>query len=190
MITNLAEYTRNYIDISDEEMELFYHYLKVKKFKKKEYVLEEGKICRARYFILKGCIRSYYIDEKGVERILDFGIDNWWFTNYKSLVNQSPSENFIQTIEDSVVLELHQDSFEELSAKLPKIDRFFRIITEKTHIAHINKVKYTRNLSGEHLYKQFVLSNPKFSQRVPQYMIASYLGLSPEFVSKVKAKDR
>ncbi|EZH71868.1 hypothetical protein ATO12_05685 [Aquimarina atlantica] len=190
MITTLAAYIRNYIDISDEEMGLFYRHLKVRKFKKKEYVLEEGKICKARYFIVKGCVRSYYIDEKGVERILDFGIDEWWFTNYNSLINQSPSENFIQTIEDSVILELHQDSFDELSAKLPKIDRLFRIITEKTHIAHINKTKYTRSLSGEHLYKQFVLSNPKFSQRVPQYMIASYLGLSPEFVSKVKARYR
>ncbi|WP_109851169.1 Crp/Fnr family transcriptional regulator [Aquimarina sp. AU58] len=190
MITTLVAYVRNYIDISDEEIELFCRYLKVRKFKKKEYVLEEGKVCKARYFIVKGCVRSYYIDEKGVERILDFGIDEWWFTNYNSLINQRPSENFIQTIEDSVILELHQDSFEELSAKLPKIDRLFRIITEKTHIAHINKTKYTRNLSGEHLYKQFVLSNPKFSQRVPQYMIASYLGLSPEFVSKVKAKYR
>ena len=190
MIAALATYVRNYIDISDQEVQLFYKYLTTKKIKKKEFLLEEGKICKSRYFIISGCLRSYYIDEKGVERILNFGIDRWWFTNYNSLINQSPSENFIQAVEDCEILELNENCFEDLSAKLPKIDRLFRLIMEKTHIAHMNKIKYTRSLSGEDLYKHFILANPKFAQRVPQYMIASYLGLSPEFVSKVRAKDR
>ncbi|WP_062057063.1 Crp/Fnr family transcriptional regulator [Aquimarina longa] len=187
MDTGLAEYVRNYIDISDEEMKLFYKYLTVRKFKKKEYLLREGEICKARYFIIKGCIRSYYIDEKGVERILDFGIDKWWFTNYVSLINNKPSENFIQAIENLEVLQLHRDCFDELLEKLPKIDRLFRLIMEKTHIAYLNRIKYMHSLSGEDMYKKFIQANPKFMQRVPQYMVASYLGLSPEFVSKVKA---
>ncbi|WP_164914089.1 Crp/Fnr family transcriptional regulator [Aquimarina sediminis] len=189
MITTLATYVRNYIDISDEEMQLFYKYLRVKKLKKKEYLLTEGRTCQARYFIIKGCLRSFYIDEKGVERILDFGIDKWWFTNYNSLITQNPSENFIQAIENSELLELHNDCFEELLLKLPKIERFFRVIMEKTHIAYLNRIKYTRSFTGEKLYKDFIHSNPVFAQRVPQYMIASYLDLSPEFVSKVRAKD-
>ncbi len=190
MITIIAEYIRNYIDFSDKEIKLFYQYLTTKKLKKKEFLLEEGKICKARYFIVKGCLRSYYIDDKGVERIIDFAIDRWWYTNYKSLVNQIPSENFIQAIENTELLVLHEDSFHQLCLEVPKTDRLFRLITEKTHIAYINKMKYTRSYTGEDLYKNFIKTNPKFSQRVPQYMIASYLGLSPEFVSKIRAKDR
>ncbi|WP_282079672.1 Crp/Fnr family transcriptional regulator [Aquimarina algiphila] len=188
MITDLTQYVRNYIEISDEEMELFYQYLKVIKLKKKAYVLEEGKVCRARYFIIKGCLRSYYIDEKGVEQIMDFAIDKWWYTNYNSLLDQSPSENFIQALEDTVLLELSLDSFEELTTKLPKIDRLFRIIMERTVIANSNRIKYTRVLSGEEMYQVFLKANPQFFQRVPQYMIASYLGLSPEFISKIKKR--
>ncbi|WP_271768704.1 Crp/Fnr family transcriptional regulator [Aquimarina algiphila] len=188
MVNNLTEYVRNYIEISDEEMELFYQYLKVIKLKKKAYVLEEGKVCRARYFIVKGCLRSYYIDEKGVEQIMDFAIDKWWYTNYNSLLDQSPSENFIQALEDTVLLELSLDSFEELTTKLPKIDRLFRIIMERTVIANSNRIKYTRVLSGEEMYQVFLKANPQFFQRVPQYMIASYLGLSPEFISKIKKR--
>ncbi|WP_271784977.1 Crp/Fnr family transcriptional regulator [Aquimarina algiphila] len=188
MITDLTQYVRNYIEISDEEMELFYQYLKVIKLKKKAYVLEEGKVCRARYFIIKGCLRSYYIDEKGIEQIMDFAIDKWWYTNYNSLLDQSPSENFIQALEDTVLLELSLDSFEELTTKLPKIDRLFRIIMERTVIANSNRIKYTRVLSGEEMYQVFLKANPQFFQRVPQYMIASYLGLSPEFISKIKKR--
>ncbi|TSE03766.1 MULTISPECIES: Crp/Fnr family transcriptional regulator [Aquimarina] len=188
MVNDLTQYVRNYIEISDEEMELFYQYLKVIKLKKKAYVLEEGKVCRARYFIIKGCLRSYYIDEKGVEQIMDFAIDKWWYTNYNSLLDQSPSENFIQALEDTVLLELSLDSFEELTTKLPKIDRLFRIIMERTVIANSNRIKYTRVLSGEEMYQVFLKANPQFFQRVPQYMIASYLGLSPEFISKIKKR--
>ncbi len=188
MNANLTRYLRNYIDISDDEVELFQAALKTKTIQKKDYLLKEGKTCTARYFITKGYFRHFYIDTKGNEQIVHFGIENWWITDYASLVNTTPSKMYIQAMEDAEYLELSQDALEALYIKLPKIERFFRIIMEKTYIASQQRIEYMFSLSGKQLYETFILANPEFANRVPQYMLASYLGLTPEFISKIKSK--
>ena len=190
MNPNLIEYIRRYITISGSELDLFNSYLKPIKIKKKEFLLKEGKICKARYFLTKGCVRLYYINTKGNEQIIHFGVDNWWITDYESLINKVPSKLYIQTIENTELLELRQESFEQLCLKLPKTERLFRIIMEKTYIASQKRIEYIFNLSGKELYHTFITTNPKFVQRVPQYMIASYLGMTPEFISKIRASKK
>ena len=190
MNQNLTEYIRRYISISEAEIELFQSYLKPKKLKKKEFLLKEGEICKSRYYITKGCIRLYYIDNKGNEQIIHFGIDDWWITDYESLINETSSELYIQATENTELLELPQKAFDELCHMLPSVERLFRKIMEKTYIAIHKRVTYMFSLSGEELFKTFISANPDFAQRVPQYMIASYLGMSPEFVSKIKAKKK
>jgi len=186
MNPNLVDYIRRYIAITEEEINLFDSYLIPQKLKKKEYLHKAGKICNNRYFIIKGCIRLFYIDEKGNEQIVHFGIDSWWITDYESLINKTPSKLYIQTTEDTELLILTKDSFENLSIKLPKIDRLFRVIMEKTFIATQKRLEYMLSLSGEDLYRGFISENTVFCQRVPQYMIASYLGMTPEFISKLR----
>ncbi|HHC80839.1 MAG TPA: Crp/Fnr family transcriptional regulator [Flavobacteriia bacterium] len=187
MNTDLINYIRRYIDISDVEIDLFQSYLKPKTLRKKEFLLNEGQICKSRYFITKGCIRLFYIDTKGNEQIVHFGIDHWWITDYESLVNKTPSKLFIQATENTHILELPQETFDELCLKLPKVERLFRIIMEKTYIASQKRLEYMFSLTGKELYYQFISSNPTFAQRVPQYMIASLLGMTPEFISKIRA---
>ncbi|WP_199185035.1 Crp/Fnr family transcriptional regulator [Aquimarina sp. I32.4] len=187
---NLIEYIRRYIDLSDTEFKLFYSFLQPRLLKKKEFLLIPNKICKSRYYITKGCLRLYYIDPKGNEQIIHFGIDNWWITDYESLINKTPSKLYIQATENTEVLELHQNAFEELCHKLPKTERFFRIIMEKTFIASQRRLEYMFSLTGEELYTSFISANPEFSQRVPQYMIASLLGMTPEFISKIRAKKK
>jgi len=188
MNPNLTEYIKRYINISETEIELFQSYLRPIKLNKKEFLLKEGQICKSRYFISKGCIRLYYIDNKGNEQIIHFGIDNWWITDYESLINKIPSKLYIQATENTELLELSQKFFDELCLKLPKTERLFRIIMEKTFIASQKRIEYMFSQSGEEIFKHFIAANPQFTQRVPQYMIASYLGITPEFVSKIKAK--
>jgi len=190
MNPNLIDYIRRYIHITDAEIEIFGTYLQAKKIKKKEYLLKEGNTCNTRYYITKGCLRLYYINSKGNEQIIHFGIDNWWITDYESLINQNPCKLYIQATEDTELLELHKDAFEELCQKLPKVERLFRIIMEKTYIASQKRIEYMFSLTGEELYNTFISSNPEFAQRVPQYMIASLLGMTPEFISKVRAKKK
>jgi len=187
MNPNLIEYIKRYVSISPTEIDLFNSYLKPRTLKKKEFLLKEGKICKTRYYIAKGCIRLYYIDNKANEQILHFGIDNWWITDYESLINKIPSKLCIQATENTEILELSQEKFEELCLKLPKTERLFRIIMEKTYIASQRRIEYMFSLKGEELYHKFISSNPEFAQRVPQYMIASLLGMTPEFVSKIRA---
>lgn len=185
---NLAEYIKRYISISDEELTLVASFLTPKKLKKKEYLLQEGRICHSRYFVTKGCFRVYYLDPKGVEQIVHFGLEYWWITDYNSLIAQCPSVMNIQAIEDAEVLVLNEEKLEELCAKLPKIERFFRKIMEKTYMAIQKRMEYMFSMSGEEMYDVFVTANPEFARRVPQYMLASYLGFTPEFLSKMKAK--
>ena len=188
MNQNLTEYITRYVNLSKTEIDVFQSFLRPKKLYKKDFLLKEGQICKSRYFIIKGCLRLYYIDNKGNEQIIHFGIDNWWITDYESLINETPSKLYIQSTENTALLELPQEKFDELCQKLPQTERLFRKIMEKSYIASQKRIEYMFSLSGEDLFKNFIATNPEFTQRVPQYMIASYLGMSPEFVSKVKRK--
>ncbi len=190
MNPNLIEYIKNYVPLSPTEIDLFQSYLEPKTLNKKEFLLKEGQICKSRYFITKGCVRLYYIDQKANEQIIHFGIRNWWITDYDSLINRLPSKLYIQAIEHTEVIELPLEKFEELCAKLPKIEQLFRKIMEKTYIASQRRIQYMFSLSGEELFNHFISANPIFTQSVPQYMIASYLGMTPEFVSKVRSKRK
>ncbi len=190
MDVNLIAYIKRYIVISETEIDTFQSYLKLKKIRKKEFLLKEGQLCKSRYFILKGCIRLFYIDSKGNEQIIHFGIENWWITDYESLINNIPSILYIQAIEDTELLELPEESFDNLCNEVPQTERLFRKIMEKTYIAIQKRIEYIYSLKGEEQFDLFVSTSPDFAQRVPQYMIASYLGMSPEFISKVKAKKK
>lgn len=188
MNPNLIEYIRRYVSISETEINIFQSYLKPKRIQKKEFLLKAGQFCKSRYFITKGCVRLFYIDNKGNEQIIHFGIDNWWITDYESLINNKPSTLNIQAIENTELLELPQETFDELCHKVPQTERLFRKIMEKTYIAIQKRIEYIYSLKGEDQFQLFISANPEFAQRVPQYMIASYLGMSPEFVSKIRAK--
>ncbi len=190
MNTNLSKYIRRYITISDKEDEIFQSFLEPKTLGKKGFLLKEGNVCMARYYIAEGCLRLFYIDQKGNEQIIHFGIDDWWITDYESLINHRPAKLNIQATENTKLLVLYQEKFEKLCFELPKAERLFRIIMEKTYIASQKRLEYMFSLSGEELYYSFISKNPRFSQRVPQYMIASYLGMTPEFISKLRAKNR
>jgi CRP-like cAMP-binding protein len=184
----LSDYIQRYISITEEELEIFDRFLQPIRVKKKGFLQQEGKTATSRYYIIKGCFRIYYIDDKGREQIVHFAIDHWWMADYDSLITQAPAKLYIQALEDSTVLALPQHSFDNLCQELPKTERLFRIIIEKTHIALQRRMEFKFRYSGEKYFKEFISANPEFAQRVPQYMIASYLGLTPEFVSKVKAK--
>ena len=108
MNPNLISYIRKYITISETEIGIFQSFLKTKKLKKKEFLLKEGQTCKSRYFITKGCVRLFYIDNKGNEQIIPFAIDNWWITDYESLINNTPSKIYIQAIENTEILELSE----------------------------------------------------------------------------------
>jgi CRP-like cAMP-binding protein len=136
----------------------------------------------------KGCFRAYVINDKGVEQVVQFAIENWWITEYMSLNSGRPSEFYIQAVEDSELVAIDKKYQEELFGRLPQLERYFRIVLEKAYTASLMRIHYIFSFSGEELYNHFNTNFPGFVQRVPQYMLASYLGFTPEFLSKLRAK--
>ncbi|MGC4039426.1 MAG: Crp/Fnr family transcriptional regulator [Flavobacterium sp.] len=183
----LIEHIRKFIDLDDSEIGIVASYFKQQSFKKKSLLLEEGQICTTQYFVLKGCLRIYIINEKGNEQTLQFGIENWWITDYMSLQNQKSTHFYIQTVENSEVLAIDSKGFEDLLNRVPKMERYFRLMLQKSFAASQMRIKYLYTQSAEERYHHFNSLQPEFVQRIPQYMLASYLDFSAEFMSKIRA---
>lgn len=188
MLAAIQQYFNRYIPINDEETQFFCSYLQPKTFQRKDYLLKEGQLCHYQFFILKGLVRHFYIDQKGHELTTQFGIENWWVTNLESYLKQRPSELNIQAIEETTALLLTKKDLEYLYEKLPKLERAFRIITENMLIAIQKRNAFHWYMKSEDKYKMIHDHLPEFLQRVPQYMVASYMGMTPEHYSAVRKK--
>jgi CRP-like cAMP-binding protein len=165
-------------------------YVRHRQLKKKDYLLREGQICTANYFVLKGCLRMYFIREDGVEQITQFAIENWWLTDFQSLDWQQPSHFYIQAIEPCTLAVLDRDAIAPLCDRLPQIDRYLRLVVQRAFAAAQQHRFFTLADTSEERYFRFTTSFPEFVQRIPQYMVASYLGFTPEFISKLKSRRR
>ena len=169
------------------EIDVLNSCLSVSTIKKKELVLKEGEVCDTLYFIIKGCMRQYIINDKGIEQTLQFGIENWWITDYLSYHNHIPSHFYIQAVEQSEVIALEKSALESILLQVPKLERYFRIVAQKSFGAAQMRIKFLFTMSAEERYHHFNDLFPEFVQRVPQYMLASYLDFSAEFMSKIRA---
>jgi CRP/FNR family transcriptional regulator len=188
MFEPLLTHIQNYVALTVDEQYILTTYLQYKEIGKKYYLLNEGDKCTAQYFMIEGCLRMYFIKENGVEQIVQFGIDNWWLSDYSSLTLQRPSKFYIQAVQRSKIIALPQQHQDELLNKLPQLERYFRLIYQRAYAAAQMRITFFTDLSGEEKYHHFASRFPEFVQRVPQYMLASYLGFTPEFLSKVRGK--
>lgn len=188
MFDAIVTHIKKHVSLDDDEATLLTSLLTVQEVKKKEHLLKAGEICNDNYFIVSGCFRLYIINQKGVEQVIQFGIENWWITEYVSLKSGKASGFYIQAVENAAVIVLNKKVQEELFEKIPQLERYFRIVLEKAYASQLMRINYIFNLSGEEQYRHFNRNFPEFVQRVPQYMLASYLGITPEFLSKLRAK--
>ena len=184
----LIEHIRKFVDLSESEVQILQTYIKPHSFRKKEFLLSNGQVCKSLYFVEKGCLRMYFLNAKAAEQITQFALDGWWLTDFFSFMDNKPSEYFIQTIEPSQVVSIDKNIFENILKDLPQLERYFRIIMQKNLAASQLRTKYLLEMSKEEFYHHFSTSFPEFIQRVPQYMVASYLGLTPEYVSELRKK--
>lgn len=188
MFAEIISHMKKFISLTEAEEELLASYLTVRDIKKKEHLLKQGEVCRENYFVLKGCFRLYLITSKGAEQVIQFGIENWWITEYHSYKSGLPSGFYLQAIENATVVALDRSVQEELFEKLPQLEKYFRLVLEKAYAAQLMRIHYIFNLTGEEQYRMMVEKYPAFVQRVPQYMLASFLGITPEFLSMLRAK--
>ncbi|MDR3610270.1 MAG: Crp/Fnr family transcriptional regulator [Ignavibacteriaceae bacterium] len=179
---------QRHIELTDEEKEIFCSSLRSKKVKRHQFLGEAGEISRYQNFVNKGCLRSYYVDENGFEHNVQFAIEDWWIGDMASFLTKKPGSLFIEALEDSDVLQLDYPSMEELYVKIPKLERFFRILLQNAFITFEQRIISTISRSAEERYLEFINKYPLFEQRLPQIHIASYLGITPEFLSKIRKK--
>ena len=188
MYPNFVKNILRFIDLTDGEIEIIHQYVRSVNLKKKEYLLQAGQVCRGLYFVEKGCMRMFFINDKPAEQITQFALDGWWIADYFSFMDNKSSEYYIQAIEKSEILSIDYSVFEQLLAEVPKMERYFRIIMQRAVAASQVRIKLMFEMSKEQFYQHFATSFPEFVQRVPQYMVASYLGLTPEYVSELRKK--
>jgi len=190
MFPVFVNHIKKYIELDDNSIEILFKYFKPQRFKKKEFLLQKGDICKKIYFVEKGCLRMYFLNNKMTEQITQFALEHWWISDFSSFIENKPSEYFIQAVENSEVLAIDVLAFEEMLAELPQMERYLRIVMQRAWAASQIRIKYMYELSKEEFYLHFCTSFPEFVQRVPQYMIASYLGLTPEYVSELRKKKQ
>ena len=188
MFEEINAYINRYTLCDVEEVKFFNSILQHKTVAKKTFLLQEGEICKFEAFIRKGCIRTYYIDHKGAEVTLQFAIENWWVSDIASFHEQKPSRMFIETLEDCELLLLSPETKEKLLAQVPKFERMFRLMVQRNLTRLQERLFQTIATTAVEKYLDFIERYPTIPQRVAQHYIASYLGFSPEFLSKVRTK--
>lgn len=190
MSTQLFSHINTYVSINNEDFEGISSFFEFQNVSKKETLMEAGTSCTYNYFVLQGCLHMYYTNEKGMERTVQFAIDNWWMTDCLAYLNRTRTDFNIQASEDTKLLSISFEKQEQLLKAFPQLERYFRIMYQIGYGASIMKMKYLFDFSKEEIYLHFTEHYPDFAQRVPQYLIASFLGLTPEYVSEIRAKKR
>jgi CRP-like cAMP-binding protein len=177
-----------HISLGAEEKEFFISLLKFKSLATGEFLLREGDICRYQSFVIRGCLKTYYQDENGAEHIIDFSVEEWWADDLFSFLTQTASKSNIKAIEDTDILQIGKTDLELLYQQIPKFERFFRILFQNAYIAQREQINSTLSASAEERYLLFLKKKPYAEKRFSQKDIASYLGVTPQFLSTLKKK--
>lgn len=188
MFDIFKHHIQKFVLITDEEFEEIIKFFQVKVVNKKEDLLVAGQICRHQYFVLNGLLRTFYLNEKGVEQTTEFAIETWWLTDNTAYENSLPTEFYIQAVEQSTVIYISYQHREMLLEKFPIMEKYFRFVYQRAYAAAQKRIKFLFSLSKEDFYLQAVKNHPEFIQRVPQYLIASYLGFTPEYLSEIRKR--
>lgn len=179
-----------FIKITEEEFSDILSFFEEKDVKKKGNLLVAGKVCRHHYFVLNGCLRMFFVNDKGVEQTTDFAIESWWMTDNMAYERHSAASFFIQAVERSKVLCIDYASQEKLVAVHPIMERYFRYVYQRAFAASQMRIKYLYDFTKEEMFLHLDEHYPQFVQRVPQQLIASFLGFTPEYLSEIRKKIR
>lgn len=189
-IHRLYDYMEKVVDLTDQDKKLIALHCSKRKYLKGQFIVQQGDICAHENFVVSGCTRTYYLDKEGIEHIVMFAIENWWTADLGSFITRTPAMYNVQCLVDTVVLQFSFENLEQLYHKVPKLERFFRIIIQRAFVASEKRIVSNLSLTAKERYLKFKSQYPKIEQKVPQYMIASYLGFTKEFLSKIRNEMR
>lgn len=186
MYKQLFDSIHEIVSLTDDEWELCKNNFRPKRMLKRQFLLQEGDVCRQLTFVEKGALYSYSVDSKGNQHVLRFAFDGWWIADLQSFFTGSPSTLNIEMLEDSELLVLDRKNHEKLLENIPAYERYHRIIVENAYVALQQRVENALGLTAEEKYTRLIEYNPEFMNRVPLNLVASYLGVSPETLSRVR----
>lgn len=184
----LKKHIEKFVAITDDEFSAVLAFFQSINAGKKEDLHRAGQSCRFNYFVVRGCLRMFSINSKAAEQTIQFAIENWWISDYFSFENRKRSDFYIQAVEASEILAIDYYSQEKMLQVFPKLERYFRLVHQNAHSASQFRIKYLYDFSSEELYLHFRQRYPEFVQRIPQYLLASYLGFTPEYLSEIRSK--
>lgn len=176
------------IKLTDEEKELCKTFFIPKKLRKRQYLLQEGDVCRYAAFVEKGFLRCYTVDEKGNEQMLQIAFEGWWMADQYSFLTNTPSRYNIDALEDCELLLITRQAEEEMLTKVPKLERYFRVLLQNSLIATIKRLESSLSDTAEEKYSGLLSNCPTVAQRLPQHMLASLIGITPETLSRIRKK--
>tara|TARA_Y100001949_G_C15912872_1_gene297633 strand:+ start:242 stop:844 length:603 start_codon:yes stop_codon:yes gene_type:complete len=185
---SLLAHIRELVPISESEEIIIRDSYKPSHLKKKEFLLQKGHSSHFMRYVAEGCLKAYTVNEEGAEHILQFGINGWWVNDLYAYLTETPATFHIQAITNSVVLQIHRDRLNQLYDEVPMMDRFYRIKTQNGYVALQERTIHSMSKVAEHRYLEFIARYREMEQQIPQYMIASYLGITPEHLSAIRKK--
>lgn len=188
MFNLLYKNISRYIDLSEEEFRKFTVPFQLRSFKKRDVVLKEGDYCLFEGFVLNGCFKVYYLNENGFEQTLYFAVEGWWITDIDSLINHVPSILNIEALYDSEVLIISKKDKENLYETMPQIEKLFRIMNQQSSVALQRRILSLTGKTADKRYLEFLQKYPGLEQKLTQQQVASYLGITHEFLSKIRKK--
>jgi len=188
MIRLLQQNIKNHINLSEQELNSFCNLFQPATLKKKAFLLKQGEICKFEGFVVKGLFKVYHIDADGFDQVLYFAMENWWITDIDSFTNAIPSQLYIEALEDSEVLLISKENKEFAYADLPQIEKLFRVMTQKTHVALQRRMIDNLSKTADQRYLEFIEKYPLLAQRLTNQQIAAYLGVTNVFLSKIRKK--
>lgn len=187
-MNKLNAHIQQYIPITEERLLALSEFFETRTYDKKEFLINEGALCKEKFFINKGFLQTCFTKSNGIVQTVDFSLENWWATDFDAFSKGGKSQYTIQAIEKTDVVVLSAGNQERLLRQYPELERYFHLVFQRAYAATQNRIRLLYEFSREELFEHFIRQYPAFVQRVPQYLLASFLGFTPEYLSKIRKK--
>ncbi len=179
---------KRYVSLNADDEKQFIAIVRKSRVKKRQFIVQPGFVCTHQTYVVKGALRVYFVNKNGNEHTLQFAIDDWFASDHYSYIHQTPASIFIEALEDSYIQQIEYNDVERLCLENQKFERFFRKVAQKSFAFAQRRILSNLDKTAEERYLEFMEMYPDIIQKVPQYAVASYLGMTPEFLSKIRKK--
>jgi CRP-like cAMP-binding protein len=186
MTNKVVEYAKKFLDLTDEEIQLFSNSFKEVKIKKRQFIIQPDFVAKHRNYVVKGAFRGYVVGDEGEDHTIQFAVEDWWISDYNSYINQLPATMFVVALEDSIILRIDFETEKHLKQTNHKFETLFRIMAERSTAYMQRRIITNLTKTAEERFHEFEDKYPLISNRVPQYALASYLGITTQYLSKLR----